>query len=75
MTPPRPAAPPVKVKVTTLIRFTRTPARRAASALPPEATMLRPNVVRPKSRARITMKTRVIHTALGIVRNCALANL
>ena len=39
MAPPSPAAPPLRVKVTTLIRFTRTPARRAASALPPEATM------------------------------------
>ena len=39
MTPASAAAVPLSAKVSTRIQFTRTPARRAASALPPDAYM------------------------------------
>ncbi len=39
MTPASPAAPPLTTKVSTRMASTRTPASRAASALPPEAYM------------------------------------
>ncbi|MNH32128.1 hypothetical protein D3C79_925480 [compost metagenome] len=66
MMPAMEAISPVMVKMMILVRTTLTPARRAASSLPPMARVLRPKVVLLSSRPKSTKQSAVSQTGVGI---------
>lgn len=65
MTAAMPAASPASAYRYIVCRLTAMPARRAASGLPPTATVRRPNVVRLSRNQPATATTAKIHTIFG----------
>ena len=62
--PPMAVSIPIMIKQVVTIRFGFSPARRAASALPPIAYTLRPNLVLASMKPKIS--TQMIMTQTGI---------